>query len=61
MEVKFKKIQSARKEYWASMTPEQRSARMREIAKKKQAKLTYKEKRAHALKMVAARNRPKMV
>jgi len=58
-EVKFEKIQSARQSYWAKMTPQERSQRMRAIALKKQAGLTFKQKRAHALKMVAARRKAK--
>ncbi len=50
---------AARKAYWARMTPEQRSERMRKIAIKKQSLLTFKQKRDHALKMVAARTRPR--
>lgn len=46
---------ASRKAYWARMTPEQRSARMRAIALTKQKKLTFKQKRDHALKMVEAR------
>lgn len=45
----------ARQNYWASFTAEERSARMKEIAKKRQKAMTFKEKRDHALKMVAAR------
>lgn len=48
---------ASRKAYWARMTPEQRSERMRKIAITKQSKLTFKQKRDHALKMVAARQR----
>ena len=48
-----------RKKYWASLSPEQRSARMADIAQKRQKKLTFKQKRDHALKMVAARNAKK--
>ena len=50
-----------RKKYWASMTPEQRSLRMADIAKKRQKKLTFKQKRDHALKMVKAREAKKTV
>ncbi len=51
----------ARLEYWANMTPEERSKRMSAIAKAKQKKLTFKQKRDHALKMVAARKKAKLV
>ena len=47
----------ARKTYWERMTVEQKSERMRSIAKKKQKNLTFKQKRDHALKMVAARKK----
>ena len=50
----------ARKTYWAEMDPDVRSKRMREIAKKKQSKLTFKQKRDHAMKMVEARRKKKM-
>lgn len=56
-ETKFEKVVSARKAYWATMTKQERSQRMRDIAKKKQANLTYKQKREHALMMVAARGK----
>lgn len=45
----------ARQKYWASMTPQQRTERMRKVAVSKQKKLSFKEKRKHALMMVAAR------
>jgi hypothetical protein len=45
----------ARKAYWAAMSPEEKSARMRKIALGRQKKLTFKQKRDHAMKMVAAR------
>lgn len=37
------------------MTKEERSHRMREIALKKQKGMTFKQKRDHSMKMVAAR------
>ncbi len=46
---------AARKAYWASMTEEERSAKMRALATGRQKKMTFKQKRDHALKMVAAR------
>ena len=49
------KSSSARKSYWANLSPEERSIRMSSIAKSRQKKMTYKQKRDHALKMVAAR------
>jgi len=45
----------ARKKYWASMTQEERTARAKTLAKQGQKKLTFAERRAHALRMVAAR------
>lgn len=48
---------AARAEYWASVPKEERVALMREVAKKKQSKMTFEQKRAHALKMVEARRR----
>lgn len=48
---------AARKAYWASITPEERSARGSAMATKKQQKMTFKQKRDHALKMVAARRK----
>jgi len=51
---------AARAEYWASVPKENRAALMREVAKKKQSKLTFAQKRAHALKMVEARRRKLM-
>ena len=46
-----------RKGYWARMDPEERSARMRAIAIARQKKMTFKQKRDHALKMVEGRRR----
>ena len=51
------KISIARKNYWNAMTVEERSNRMRDIAKKKNAKMTFKQRREHALMMVAARRK----
>lgn len=51
----------ARKSYWASIPPEERSRRMREIAIKRQKGLSFKQKREHALKMRAARGKAKVV
>lgn len=45
----------ARKAYWSTLTPEQRSERMRKLAISKNKKMTTKEKRDLALKMVRAR------
>lgn len=47
----------ARKAYWESQSPEKRSLRASNIAKKKQSLLTFKQKRDHALKMVEGRKR----
>lgn len=47
----------ARKAYWASMTPQQRSERMRAIAVSRQKKMSFKAKRKHALKMVEAKKK----
>lgn len=54
---------AARKAYWAAMTPEERTNRMRKVAVTKQKGMTFKQKRAHALMMVARRKakRPKAV
>lgn len=46
---------AARKAYWASLTDQERSERMRKLAVSRQKKMTFKQKRDHALKMVAAR------
>lgn len=45
----------ARKAYWSTLTPKQRSERMRKLAISKNKKMTTKEKRDLALKMVRAR------
>lgn len=50
---------TARKSYWANMDPVEKSRRMREIAKKRQSGMTFKEKRDHAMKMVKARQAKK--
>lgn len=49
----------ARKSYWANVDPAERSKRMRDIAKKRQAGMTFKQKRDHAMKMVEARKKIK--
>lgn len=46
---------AARKRYWASLLPEQRSKRMAHIARIKQSKLTPLERKKNAMKMVKAR------
>jgi hypothetical protein len=46
---------SARKKYWATISEEDRSNRMRELAFKKNKALTFKQKRDHSLKMLAAK------
>jgi hypothetical protein len=48
---------AARKSYWENLSPEERSNRMRAIATSRQKKMTFKQKRDHALKMVAARHK----
>lgn len=55
--VKHELIQQARLAYWKDISKEERSKRMREIAKARQSKLTVAEKRAIALKMVEARRK----
>lgn len=45
----------ARKSYWSNLPQEEKSKRMREIARKRQKGMTFKQKRDHALKMVQAR------
>lgn len=45
----------ARKKYWASITPEERSARLKKVAQTKQKNMTFKQRRKHALLMVAGR------
>lgn len=52
---------AARKAYWASLTDEERSERMRKLAVGRQKKMTFKQKRDHALKMVAARKVKKSI
>ena len=47
---------AARRRYWDSLTKEQRSARMRTLATNRQKKMTFAQRRAHSLKMIAARN-----
>ena len=49
------KLRAARRLYWSSMPPEQRTERMRSIAKARQKRLTTAQKRAHALMMVEAK------
>jgi hypothetical protein len=51
----------ARKSYWATLSPEVRSARMSLVAKAKQKKLTFKQRRDHAMRMVAARAKKRSV
>lgn len=55
------KVSLARKAYWASMDPAKRSQRMRAIATSRQKKMSFKQKRDHALKMVLARRAKKPV
>lgn len=55
------KQKETRKKYWASITPAQRSQRMRDIAKKRQAKLSFEERRQIAIKMVMARRKKKII
>lgn len=47
----------ARRKYWASISPEKRSAHARNAAKKKAMKMTVEEKRKHAMLMVQARKK----
>lgn len=47
----------ARRKYWASISPEKRSAHARNAAKKKAMKMTVEEKRKHAMLMVEARKK----
>lgn len=49
------KNSDARKAYWASITPEERSARLKKVAQTKQKNMTFKQRRTHALLMVAGR------
>ena len=55
MEKKLTKSE-ARKLYWSKIPKEERSKRASKTAKAKHAKLTPKERRDHALKMLSARN-----
>ena len=50
----------ARKDYWAAMTPEEKTLRMRAIAIKKQKLLTFGERSALAKKMVAAKRKKRL-
>lgn len=54
------KHSAARKAYWASMSPEEKILRMRSIAQSRQKKMSFKQRRDHALKMVAARRKKKV-
>lgn len=49
----------AKKQYWATIPKEERSAQLRKIAFIKSQRMTIEEKRNHALIMVAARNNKK--
>lgn len=51
------KHKAARKAYWASIPKEERIKKMIALASGKQKKMTFTERRAHALVMVAARRR----
>lgn len=51
------KNSDARKAYWSTITPEERSARLKKVAQTKQKNMTFKQRRKHALLMVAARKR----
>ena len=51
---------SARKAYWDRMSPEERTARMAAIARTRQSKMTFKQKRDHALRMVEGRRRKQL-
>jgi peptide methionine sulfoxide reductase MsrA len=46
---------SARQLYWSQMDPETKSKRMADIATKRQSKLTKAQRRAIAMKLVAAK------
>lgn len=50
----------ARKEYWATIPKEKRSEMARKAALAKHRNTTYEEKRALAMKMVAARRNRKI-
>jgi hypothetical protein len=50
---------AARIKYYADMDPQERSARMAAMAHTRQSKLTFKQRRDNAMKMVEARNRNK--
>lgn len=51
------KNKQARKKYWATLTPEQRSKRMSAIAKMRHAKESAHDRKALAMRMVAARRK----
>lgn len=46
----------ARKDYWATISPEERKRRASKTAKAKHAKLTPQQRKRHALVMLSARN-----
>jgi len=48
----------ARKDYWASITPEERSKRASATAKAKWAQMTPQERSNHGKMMISARNNP---
>lgn len=47
----------ARRAYWATLTPEERSARLRKVATIKARNMTPEQRRAHAMVMVAGRKK----
>ena len=51
---------AARQTYWRNMDPLTKSQRMRDLALIRQKQMTKKQKRDHALKMVAARKAKKV-
>lgn len=48
----------ARKDYWATITPEERTNRASNLAKAKWAQMTPQERSNHGKMMIGARNNP---
>lgn len=55
------KLSLARKAYWEAMDPEIKSARMRDMASKKQKNMSFKQRYDHSMKMVEARRSKRKV